>query len=92
MAVIEKSIENERLIHTTTEQGNENEEDRPVSLNLDVPYAGTKGEQVMKNLNRYVTKKENKNKEHSSDTFFIGFIYQLYGGNFFQHPSKEVSL
>ena len=73
--LVEEIIKNERNLHhqqtkrplpiTEDEITNRKEEetDKPVSLSLNLPYAGIKGEQLITNLKNYVSKTVNKKKK-----------------------------
>ena len=41
---------------------NNDDEEKPVSLTLNLPYAGVKGEQLMKKVTRFVSKTVNKTR------------------------------
>ena len=65
--LVEKIIENERLSHQTNIQDEEDsptdeEEDKPVTLSLNLPYAGDKGEKLVLKMQKYISKAVNKSK------------------------------
>ena len=67
--MVEKIIENERLlqqvnIEAEQESPNDDEEEKeePVTLSLNLPYAGMKGENLVLKLRKYISKVVNKSK------------------------------
>ena len=65
--LVEQIIENERISQRTDiqeeEVSNEEEEDKPIALSLNLPYAGNKGEMLVLKLRKYISKVVNKNKK-----------------------------
>ena len=70
--LVQEVIRNERMVNAETTEvatpdetdgaEEEAEEDKPAQLSLNLPYAGTKGEQLVKKVSQYISNSINKEK------------------------------
>ena len=67
--LVEEIIKNERHLNSQApvaeeaDEAKNEDEEKPISLTLNLPYAGVKGEQLVRKVTKYISKTVNKSKK-----------------------------